>query len=262
MAEERLLAGKYKTPDELEKGFQNLVAEISKIKSEKQAVQVKAEANERLIAELKGLYEAQQAQAIQAKQPRVVDSEGELNEAGLMALIEQQIAPVRKAIAEVPNVIHETITQVFRPVAAQNQAASDFFGRDDLEGDFSIDAMNRFLGRNPGIKETFDVLAGNPQTAGKAYEYAYTTWKATAKPSNAVSESRKRDAGTTPKAAGPPLEIPGEGQPDAKALAELAAKARRSLDPLDQVAYLKARLEGTAELEDLRDVARQRGWRE
>jgi len=253
--------GKYSSPEELEKGFQSLVNEITKIKAEKEVASTKALANERLVEEMKHMYAAQAA--ANQPSPKPIYNDGQLDENALLGFIDSKIKQVEAKLAEVPSTITQTLQSLFGPMQAVSAASNEFFARDDLDESFSAEVMNKFLARNPGIRKVYDVMVANPQTAAEAYEYAYGQWRTTRPTSgSAVDANKKRDAGTTPRSGGTPLDIPGEGQPDAKALAELARKARRSADPVDQLAYFKARLEGTGEIEDLRKIAQEKGWRE
>ena len=252
---ERKWAGKYESPEALEKGFDNLVREVDKIRAEKLAAEAKAIANERLVGEMKGIYEAQREKRDRA--PVVRD--GEFDESALQAMIDERLAPLAKQVSDMPRALEGALGAILAPVAAQNAAAGEFFASDEVDAKFDQREMASFLRRNARIADTFKKLTTNPETAPDAYEYVYSMWKATVAPKSAVDAGKKRDAGTTPATGGPPAEM---GEAESKSLNALAKRARVTRDDRDIVAYMKARLEGTRELGDLKDLAAEKGWRE
>ena len=261
---EKKWGGKYTSPEEMEKGYSNLMQEIARVKEQATSSAARADALDRYNKQLEGALT--QIQANPGTQGRatskpLVDEDGRLDEAALIGLIDNQLKPMREEMKSVPRVIQETLGGLLAPVQKQVAASSAFWAREDVEkAKFSQAEMKRFLDSNDPIRGVYESLLTNPETSGQAYDYAFSVWASTRpKAQSSVSEERKMRAGQPSPSAGPPAQTPEEeGSWKRIQALENAAVATRDPEIIKQA--LNERFKGTKIMEDLQQYAEEHGY--
>lgn len=149
--QKRLLAGKYEDPEELEKGYLNLIPEIQRWRVEAEAKQREAEAYREMLSR-------QPAQEVPSPFP-----DGQIDPDRLTSYID-------KRAEEIAN---RTLKTVLEPFAKAQQAALDVQGR---HPDFRQDEINSTLVGDPSLAAIYQRTLGVDPEA--AQEMAYQAWKA------------------------------------------------------------------------------------
>jgi hypothetical protein len=256
-------AGKYENPDELEKGYSELMREIARVKEQGVQVAARADALDRYNKQLEGAITQIQANPGQGRNtPRpLVDEDGRLDEAALENAINSRLKPLQDQLASVPRVIQETLGGLLGPVQKQVAASSAFWAREDVEkSKFSQAEMRRFLDGNDPIRGVYETILANPETAEKAYDYAFSVWASTRpKAHSKIDEGRKLSAGQPTPSAGPTAQSPEE-EGSWKRIQSLEAQASFTRDPGVIQAALGERFKGSKIMEDLNRYAEEKGY--
>ena len=255
---ERKFAGKYTSIEELEKGYGELMKEIGRIKSGADQSQARADALERYSKQLEEMMGQQKQQANPVQQVNLVDDEGQFNMQAFDQMIQSKIEPFRKQAEEA----RQTTAQLLSLLQTNAKVSTEFWGRDDVEeARFSQTEMNRFLKNNDSIRKVYETMLANPESSDAAYEYVFSTWKATRQPGKPqINEKQKQAAGNPGASAGPTLD-PAIGETDVKRLQALQSQAALTRDPNTIMAALKEQFKGTKTLDDLEEYAKSRGWK-
>lgn len=259
---DNLYLGKYKTREDAEKGQANLINEMNRIKGENAQVSAQLEAQTRLNQEMGSILQEVSRQPKTVEPPvNLTTSDGYLDETALNARLTGVENSIKEALSSMPKMVQDTVGQVLAPLGRVQQVENAFFGRDDLPEDFDRGVMSKFLARNPGINKTHQAMINAGQDEG-AYDYAYDLWKSTRTTGpSAINQAQKMDAGTTPQSGGPPPSM-GEESPDAEKLQKLAHAAQLTGDPMVQMQYLAQRWGDSKTVENLKNQAKERGWKE
>lgn len=219
---EKLFAGKYRTPEDLEQGYLNSTREFQKLKAQDEA---RAERLSRLETELAAVRQAR---------PDPVAEKFEENVGVPMAALDQRVDAR----------IQEVLGTALRPFAEASRAQQQM---QELYPDFDLQGVQKAVAKDPMVAESYnELLASNPH---QAYVMGYQAWKA-AKP------ARGQQAGPAETtAAGMPsnVQAPGEAALDEQRYRDLL---NRAIDTGDYTGFLRERFKGTS----LDALAEDRGW--
>ena len=275
--EQKLWAGKYKTPEEMEKGLANLVADNQRIKQEAEQraaalsqAQAAAMAQEKLNQKMADLLERTAAQQVQQTQPSLIDPDtGQMNVDAFLQYQQKRDEDIRSQISSIPNMVNEQFSQLLAPLASAQEAQGRFFSREDIDKRFDPVQMQAVLARNTGLRKMYDLaMAQNdPSLQEEGIKTVYAAWKETVGPleqaRNAIDASAKLSATEPNSSGGPPPVLPGDGQADQEKLHKLADRAQTTGTFLDRQAYLKEHLKGSSlegALSRMKEQAIEAGW--
>lgn len=255
---ERKLAGKYASVEELEKGYSELMKEIGRIKSSGDQAQARADALERYSKQLEDMMSQQKPQANPATPVSLVDDEGQFNMQAFDQIIQKKIEPFQRQAEEA----RQTTAQLLSLLQTNAKVSTEFWGRDDVEeAKFSQTEMNRFLKNNDSIRKVYETMLANPESSDAAYEYVFSTWKATRQPGKPqINEKQKQAAGNPAPGGGPTLD-PGQSSGSDDRLRQLENQAAFTRDPNAVMASLRERFKDSPMLQDLQEYAKSRGWK-
>ena len=253
----RKYANKYDSPDELEKGYMNLVPEFDRVKSEARvAAERAAAAEERArLAEAQAqaatrVFQDFQESMKQKDDPRFI-RDGEFDDRALQQYIDAKLMGVEKKLSSVGEIVDEKLRAILTPFS-RAQEGKMVYAQDNPE--FDDPTIQRFLSSNPGINRTFQRLVSTATTkeeAAEAYAYAHGAFRATMPKTSAVDEGRKRDAGAPQPAAGPSLAGQGDGAASAEQLRALAVRAQNTYAPEDELALAREFFKGSKVLQEI-----------
>src|SRR3989304_7530968 len=126
--EEQLFFGKYKSVEEAEKGFSNLVGELNRFKQSTTELQVRLDATQKLQSEYEKLLARQEPTA---KPASFVDEDGHLDAEALLRAIDSRLTSVDKKFEKVPELVAGTVQQLLQPLAGAGAAKEQRFARGD-----------------------------------------------------------------------------------------------------------------------------------
>lgn len=258
------LAGKYENVEELEKGYSELMKEMARIKDGATQSTARADALDRYTKQLEGALtqiQANPGQTGRATSRPIVDEDGRLDEGALMGMIEAQLKPVREQIQSIPKVVQEALGGILGPVAKQAAASNAFWAREDVEKTkFSQAEMHRFLSANDPIRGIYETILQNPETADKAFDYAFSVWASTRpKSTSNIDQNRKMSAGQPTPSAGPIASSP-EDEGSWKRIQAFEQAAQQTRDPGLIQQALGERFKGTKIMDDLNRYAEEHGF--
>lgn len=250
---EKLLFGKYKTIEEAERGFRNLVSEADKWKAVAATGQEQLKLMKEVNETLKASSVTNAVAGREAPALRLTNDDGNIDANAIEQLLDAKQKPLIDAMRQIPKLIQEEVRGFLAPIQGSLKAKQDFFAREDVSAKFTDAELQKVLQRNPGINSAFELMLGNPETQGKAYEVAYDLWRATSGAASEGNNSRraaaKRDAAEPVAQGGPPLATGTE--PNAEALAKLAEHSQNIMGPDSELAFAREWIKGTAIEKDI-----------
>jgi len=254
---ERKLAGKYNSIEELEKGYGELMKEIGRIKTEKDQSLAQAEAYKKYSEQLAQMMESKQVNPAPQRM-NLVDEDGQFNMQAFEQVLQAKIEPFQKEAQQA----RQTTEQLLNLLQSNAKTQSEFWGRDDVEETkFNQSEMNRFLKQNDSIRKVYETMLANPASSDAAYEYVFSTWRATRQPGKPQINEKQKQAATNPGASAGPAIDPSISEGDARRLRELQNQAALTRDPNAIMASLREQFKDSPVMEDLQNYAKSRGWK-
>jgi hypothetical protein len=246
-----LVFGKYKSLDEAEQGYRELVNEASKRAQQVAQTEAQLNASQSMIKEYEKLLEKATAGAqprASVPEPSITDSDGDITPESLKNYLEARLRPIQETVQNMPQSVESAtksaMEQLLAPAQLANNEGQKFFSNPGVrEEGFNRTALDSFLNDNPEINNTFQMLVSNPSTAANAYDYAHRVWKAEHK-GGAVDEAEKEAAGALPETPGAPMTLPGDRE-DKETLMALAQQAANSHHTKDKTAFARNLWRGT-----------------
>jgi|GEM_PF-6789892 hypothetical protein len=151
--DERLYLGKYKSPEELEKGYTNLQARATK--AEQKLKELEAEAKKAKLESIKGLGYDEQVQFLME---RITDMETQNNELrGLMlqsteeATAQSDFQQMETFIKSKPELVETGMDKIFREYAQHPDLKQVTF--ESIYNDRFAPAINKLMGTKVSVKE-------------------------------------------------------------------------------------------------------------
>lgn len=243
----RKWAGKYDSPEEMEKGMMNLIPAFDEIKQE--AARSQKAASQAM--EAAQLYQEQVHTLTEAFTKMNQTPEEPLDDRGVQAYIDRRMQGVEKSIQALPGLIDSRLKALVEPLAAVQNAKLAYMGQNS---DFDEGAVQKFLAVNPSINKVYQRLLSDPDSAGDAFKYVHDMYRGSVqKPGPDLD--RKREAGSPRPSAGPPAEIPGSDESNAQQVREMGLRAQRSFSTDDELSFAKAYFNGSkvaAEIEAMK----------
>ena len=245
-----LYFGKYKSRDDAEKGYAELVNEASKRAQQVTQIEAQLNASQSMIQQYEKLLEKASAGAqpsASIPEPSITDSDGDITPESLKNYLEARLRPMQETFQNMPKTVESAtksaMEQLLAPATRANAEGMKFFSNPVLRNEgFSQSALNTFLNDNPEINNTFQMLISSPDTAPSAYDYAHRVWKSEHK--SAVNARDKEAAGALPEIPGAPMTLPGDRE-DRDTLMALAQKAAGSHQSKDKTDFARNLWKGT-----------------
>lgn len=260
--QEPLLAGKYKTPEDLAQGYQHLLTQATTMSQENAAYREQLEAiqNRRPVAE--GQDSAYVQGGSPGSEPRVnpVGRTPDWRDSGAVKKFSETTGAEPEVVAGLLSDVYNSVVaeaqraaqEAVAPIYAQNKADAYINQKHPEAPKFTKEVEAYLETADPVVKTTFSKMVEAKEFAG-AMDYAWLSYKdatgrsvenqlkAESEEAAAETEDAKRHAGVKPSSPGTPSKQGAEDadEPDPKELEALLKRAQ-SGDIHDQKAYRDA----------------------